>query len=176
MDTVARLNMSMYGTRDAGRNWEDKYVSVLTQMGLERCVAVPASFWHKAKGIRVAVHGDDFMASGKASMLRWLKDGMAKTLEIKTNIIGPNADQGKEMVILNRKLKWEKDGITWEPDGKLIEGIMRDLKMEDAKGVAAPCLEGIKEHMVKREESKMLEKEETTRYRSIGKMQLFGSG
>eukprot|EP00959_Pyramimonas_sp_CCMP1952_P401534 8413588-Pyramimonas_sp.AAC.1 len=33
---VGRLNMSMYGTRDAALNWESKYTAVMKKCGFEQ--------------------------------------------------------------------------------------------------------------------------------------------
>ena len=64
-----RLRVSLHGTRDAAANWEDAYAKVLTEHGFARGTASPCSFCCKERGIRVVVHGDDFLSGGPRSQL-----------------------------------------------------------------------------------------------------------
>ena len=41
--------------------------------GLRRGKASPCVFWHKEKGVRVVVHGDDFTVLGFAGALDWFR-------------------------------------------------------------------------------------------------------
>ena len=41
---------------------------------------------------------------------------LGKELSIKTEILGPDAEEVKELRVLNRDIKWESTGITWEAD------------------------------------------------------------
>ena len=52
----AKLNVSMYGTRDAASNWEDEYASHLISCGFTQGKSSPCIFVHKERGIRVFVH------------------------------------------------------------------------------------------------------------------------
>ena len=61
-DQCCRLNVSLYGTRDAAKNWEQAYVNVLTPLGFVRGKASPCIFRHRERALRVIVHGDDFVA------------------------------------------------------------------------------------------------------------------
>ena len=67
----ARLNVSMYGTRDAASNWEDKYASHLIKCGFVQGKSSPCVFFHAEKGISVVVHGDDFTFLGNDVALDW---------------------------------------------------------------------------------------------------------
>ena len=57
---VAKLNLSLYGTRDAARNWAEKFTSVMVKMGFVRGMASPCNFFHPKRKISTTVHGDDF--------------------------------------------------------------------------------------------------------------------
>ena len=61
---VAKQVRCVYGTRDAGSIWEDVYRSALEAMGFKSGVASPCCFTHKARGLSIVVHGDDFTALG----------------------------------------------------------------------------------------------------------------
>ena len=62
-----RLNVSLYGTRDAAQNWEHEYREFLTALGATPGFASPCAFYHAGKEIRIVVHGDDFTVMGGGS-------------------------------------------------------------------------------------------------------------
>ena len=164
---IGRLNASLYGTRDAQLNWEKTYVRVLEGMGFVRGVAVPCTFSHSKKKIQVAVHGDDFLVIGHEWDLHWVREKLAGELEIKSVIIGPGEHQDKEITLLNRKIRWGRQGIEWEADRKHAEQIVSELGLDSATGVGTPCIESIKELGVRRKEGRLLEGDEITRYRRL---------
>ena len=55
-----KLAKSMYGARDAARNWEMEYAGFMRETGFEQGVASPCAFYHVGRNIRAAIHGDDF--------------------------------------------------------------------------------------------------------------------
>ena len=57
-----KLAMSMYGTRDATNNWEETYTEVLLKHGFTQGATSPCAYFHKGRGNRLVVHGDDFPA------------------------------------------------------------------------------------------------------------------
>ena len=78
-----RLNRSMYGTRDAAVNWEDKYSSHLESMGFIKGKSSPCTFFHPHKGVRCVVHGDNFTFLGNEDELRWCTQMMKDEYEVK---------------------------------------------------------------------------------------------
>ena len=60
-----RLNVSMYGTRDAARNWEEHYDRILREAGFLRGAYCPCADYHPEWEFRVVVHGDDFTGLGE---------------------------------------------------------------------------------------------------------------
>ena len=91
---------------------------------------------------------------------------MVKKLEIKSKIIGPNPDQDKELVMLHRTVKWTDEGIQWSADPRHAEAIIRDLGLEEAHGVAAPCEESVKGIGLNRDKGTPLGAEASAKYRS----------
>ena len=61
---VGKLNLSLYGTRDAAQNWAEEYTNTLLAAGFRVGLASPCNFFCKRTGVCVTVHGDDFTASG----------------------------------------------------------------------------------------------------------------
>ena len=54
----------MYGIQDAANIWQKHYTRVLEEAGFTRGRSNGAVFYHKEKGIRVLVHGGDFLVLG----------------------------------------------------------------------------------------------------------------
>ena len=81
---VAKLNLSLYGTRDAAMNWANKVNEVMELAGFVRGTASPCNFYHKAKRISVTVHGDDFTFTGREKDFKWFEEMLARNFEIKT--------------------------------------------------------------------------------------------
>ena len=80
-----RLRMSLYGTRDAEANGTDAYANVLQ----EPC---PCSFYSRVRGIKIVVHGDDFISDGARHHLIWLEKVMDKLVESKHTVMGASSD------------------------------------------------------------------------------------
>ena len=81
----------------------------------------------------MVVHGDDFVSEGPKANLLWMDKAMRKHFELKTEILGPDAREVKEVRILNRVLRWEEHGISWEADQRHAE-----LVVEQARPVTSP--------------------------------------
>ena len=78
----ARLNVSMYGTRDAASNWEDKYAHLI-RCGSVQGKSSPCIFFNEQKGLRVVVHGDDFTFLGDDAACDWATTIMQEEYDIK---------------------------------------------------------------------------------------------
>ena len=130
----ALLHKSIYGTRDAATNWTDEYTRVLVDiLGFVKGESSPFSFHHVKRNIKVVVHGDDFVSEAKKSDFLWFDAALKKHFELKTDILGPDNGEVRELRILNRVLRWEKDGITWEVDQRHAELVVQQLGLENAK-------------------------------------------
>ena len=145
-ERVGKLNLSLYGTRDAAKNWAAKFTEVLEGVGFRRGTASPCNFVHEGRRISLTVHGDDFTSTGPESELRWLEQVFARNFEIKTDYLGPSEGHAQEIRILNRVIQWTADGLTYEADQRHAEILIKDLELEDAKPVATP---GAREDVIK---------------------------
>lgn len=86
---VGRLNLSLYGTRDAAQNWSIEYTQTLRAAGFIVGKASPCNFRHATRDLIVTVHGDDFTSAGSEEDLVWLKGVMENKYDIKSTILGP---------------------------------------------------------------------------------------
>merc|ERR1711884_189382 len=83
---VGRLNLSLYGTRDAAQNWSVEYTRTLRAAGFEPGKASPCNFVHKTRDLCLAVHADDFTATGLVEDLTWLEGIFRQRYDIKAKI------------------------------------------------------------------------------------------
>ena len=135
---VGRLNLSMYGTRDAAQNWARQYTQTLLDMGFRQGVASPCHFYHPGKDLRTAVHGDDFTTVGGQASLKWMRQELERRYELKTHVLGPDVGESTEVRVLNRIIRWSAEGVTYEPDPRHAEIIRQQLGLQNAKGVTSP--------------------------------------
>ena len=71
-------------------------------MGFEVGRASPCNFHHRSRRIDVTVHGGDFLILGDDEQLKWTINEISKRFEIKSEILGPDMGQQKEVKFLNR--------------------------------------------------------------------------
>ena len=64
---------------------------------------------------RISVHGEDFMSGGPRSQQERLEKVMDKH-ESKHTMMGASSDLGESLVMLNRRIVWQDDGIAYIPD------------------------------------------------------------
>ena len=135
---VGRLNLSLYGTRDAAQNWSKEYTGFLEKVGFEKGKASPCNFVHKDKELFLSVHGDDFTATGPKKQIDWLLQMFQNRYEIKSNIIGYAKELQKEARILNRTIRFTQEGVQYEADRRHADIIIKDFFPQGAKPAATP--------------------------------------
>ena len=111
-------------------------------MGYKKGLSSPCSFHHAEWDLSTVVHGDDFLKEGPADSLIMMNIALEQNFQVKTEIIGPDAGQQLEARALNRAIRWEETGITWEPDPRHVEMIIVHLGLNGAKTLETP---GVKE-------------------------------
>ena len=115
----------------------------------------------------MTVHGDDFTATGSQNSLIWLENVMKAAYDIKSTLLGPEEGMQQSIRILNRTLRWEQEGIVYEPDEKHAGVIIQTMGVENGKSVATPALTERAEDVQDREGSEELSPTETTSYRAL---------
>ncbi len=164
---VAKLNLSLYGTRDAAQNWAAEYTKYLRAIGFQTGRATPCSFKHASRELYVTVHGDAFTITGPNEDLRWLEEQLKKKYDIKTSYLGPESEHNKEIRVLNRTLRWTDDGIEYEPDRRHAELIIKDMEVSGAKPMATPGVSETKEETDGYDDSPELVGSEATAYHGL---------
>ena len=99
---------SLYGTCDAGQNWERGLQGFLAD-GLRREGSSTSLFSQGACGACAAARGDDATIQAPQHKAEWLKRVLEKRYEIKTQVIGGEADLEKDLRMLNRTYGGARD-------------------------------------------------------------------
>ena len=161
-DMLGKLNLCLYGTRDAASNWQETLSSHLVSLGFSRSKAFPCVFAHPERDMLTLVHGDDYVTSGSAQDLDWLKLELEKAYEIKTSRVGPGAEsEGK---VLNRILRIAGREWQLEADPRHSELIVEQLGLENCKPVSTA---GAEEKEVENEEEAELEGPDVRLFRGV---------
>jgi hypothetical protein len=160
----AKLKYTLYGMRVAAKNWEKEYSRAMVENGFLQGVANASSFYHESRGIRVVVHGDDFVCSGAECDLLWLEESLRKRYPLKMRgILGPGPNHIREGVILNRKVRYLKEGgIEFEADDEHVPKMLQASGLEGCNTTSVP---GTKEIPSEREE--FLDPRSAGIYRSV---------
>ena len=136
-----KLERWLYGMRPAAAGWEDDYAEKLEAVGFERGVAAPTVFYHRKKGIRVVVHGDDFTFSGTRSQLIKMRSEIKRWYEVKDRgMMGSGAEDIKQVVILGRTLRWYPDKLElWADDGHRRKVMEANNLTESSNALEGPA-------------------------------------
>ena len=115
-DSVGKLDFSMYSARDVAHNWGEEYIDKFLKLGFAQGKAPPCTFHQAPRGLRTYVHGDVLVTVGKDRDPKWSKDGLEKHYALKTQSLGPDAQDEKQVDVLNRNLTWTTQGMSYEAD------------------------------------------------------------
>ena len=107
---LGKLELCLYGTRDAAKWWQDTLSDQLENCGFVRGKGHPSVFWHPTRHIKTLVHGDDYVTSGDANDLNWVEAELKKAYEINSVRLGEGANAEGE--VLNRIIRQTNQG--WE--------------------------------------------------------------
>ena len=150
-DRCGVLRASLYGTRDAARNWEQELGNFLNTLGLEKGGASTCLFRDSAKGICAAVVGDDVTCKASRQQAEDIVERVKEKFEVKIQMIGQDADLSKRGAVLNRIIKWGRHGISIEADPRHQVEVIRALGLESANPVTTPGVAGQEDRQVERE-------------------------
>ena len=133
---VGRLLKAMYGTRDAPLIWQGEVKATMTKIGFEASVLQPAVYYHRARGLYVVAHVDDFLCVGEENDLDWLHSELAKEYDLKATKLGEGNETSARY--LNRTLRWTSIGLEIEGDSKHADILMKEWGMTECRGVDTP--------------------------------------
>ena len=92
----------------------------------------PCLFLHKARGLAISVHGDDFTTCGPKCEIDWFERLLEEKYELKKGgRLGPAPGDCKELTILNRVIRWTDHGVEYEADPRQGERLLEGLGLDD---------------------------------------------
>ena len=133
---VLWLCKSLYGLKQAGRRWYQKFTQILASLGFAQCKVDQAVFYKHSKSPRVfiaiAVHVDDCtIAASSATAIDAFKAGLRKHVEV--------TDLGELHWMLGIEVKRDRAGGTIHLSQRsYIDSILRRFGFEDTKPVSTP--------------------------------------
>ena len=103
-----------------------------------------AGLRHAVSGIRsvaaVVCQGDDFSALGTDDELTWYEGFLAEAFELRDKTrLGPGPQGAKEVRILNRILRLDEGGLSYEADPRHVELPARSLNLTQRRRVGTTC-------------------------------------
>lgn len=134
-DMVGKLVQSLYGTRDAAKNFQDEVKDLLTGLGYSQGRYNPCTYYHQGRRLKTLVHGDDFVSVGGRESLCWLRARLEERFEIKTKVIGRHTGERREDRILNRVVRVTDKGWEYEADQRHADLLIEALNLKEANGV-----------------------------------------
>ena len=168
-----KLEMTLYGARDAGQNFELTVYEVMTDTGAIRGETNSCTYRHEQRPLSVYHHGDDFAILGERRDTEWLTAQISARFIVKDRgCLGPRDDDLKEFNLLHRVLKYYPPGaeggerIEYQADPRHAEIIVKQcgLQGSETKGVVTP---GVKEPVTDELLKPLSGAEATELYRSI---------
>ena len=120
-------------------------------------------FRNEERGRVVNVHGDDFTATGPKRQLEWFEATVREQYGLTTQPrLGPGDGDAKEATVLNRVVRWTKEGLEYEADPRQIERFISECGLDGSKSVTTP---GVKASFTELEEDVVLPSQLHTAFR-----------
>ena len=104
---------ALYGTRPAAASWGDELKRGLISCNLTVGTVSRCCFHNKLCSVAGTVHGDDIFVGGPRQDIAKMGATLEKKWETRDQMVGPRPDDQKELRILNRTLRWCKDGLVF---------------------------------------------------------------
>ena len=156
----------LYGCRPAAQAWENFYAEKLESVGFVRGDACGVVFYSKGRDMTCVCHGDDFTVVGEDGGLRWLAEEMGRWFEIKVRaVLGPEARDDKEVIILGRVVRWKEWGIEFQADPRHRKVLAEYFGFDEKSGASA--FNGDRERKEEPEDEEEMDKKEATEFRGL---------
>lgn len=135
-DKVCKLNRSIYGLKQAGRQWNLKLDNALRKFGLHKSQMDPCIYFSSDKGILIAIYVDDFLLFYRdETKLIEMKKYLNQSFKMK--------DMGPVTSCIGINIRQREQSIEIEQSG-YVEEILCRFEMQDSKPVKNPADTSIK--------------------------------
>ena len=110
---VGKLRKALYGTRRAAASWRDQLRKGLISCNLTVGTVSRCCFHNELCSVAGTVRGDDILVAGPRQDIAEMGATLKKRWETRDQMIGPKPDDQEQLRILNRTLRWCKDGLVF---------------------------------------------------------------
>ena len=149
---IAKMLKAMYGSRDAGRCWDDFSDTAMKALTFKAGDFCPCVYYSEELDAPCWRHGDDFVVLATRTVLATFFESAQEHMILKhMGTLGPCKDVGdvSEVRCLNRLLRYvspayksaDEGYIEWEPDPRHLEILMSENGIrKDSKCLGQPCV------------------------------------
>ena len=141
------LLRSIYGLRDAGRNFELLTRQVLDKLGFTCGLWSPCVYVHREQNMQTYVYGDNFGIKGACRDLYDFFEQLKGHMWAKNEgVLGPDPGQGdkQEVICLKRVFRWclptgdRPEAVEIEADARHVDILTHQLNLKGTKSVSLP--------------------------------------
>ena len=136
---VGMLREALYGTRPAAASWGDELRKGLVSCSLTVGIVSRCCFHNELCSVAGTVHGDDIFVAGLRQDFANMGATLKKRWDTRDQMIGPKPDDQKELRILNRTLRWCKDGLVFAANLRHGREVVDELGLSKSKPVSSPA-------------------------------------
>ena len=134
-----KLRKALYGTRPAAASWRDEMRRGLVSCSLTVGTVSRCCFHNELCSVAGTVHGDDIFCRWSASGCSKMWATLKKRRETRDQMIGSKPGDQKELRILNRTLRWCKDGLVFAANFRHGMEVVDELGLSKSKPVSSPA-------------------------------------
>lgn len=129
-DYVWKLQKSIYGLKQSGKNWNDHINQVLLNKGLTRSEHDPCIYFNREEELYVGLYVDDKLVIGKPESIRTFKKSLAEDVDMK--------DLGIAKRFININIERSKDGSISLHQTPYIMELLKSMGMDECRGLSTP--------------------------------------
>lgn len=135
---VVHLHKSLYGLKQASRSWNERFDTVIKQLGFTQLKSDSCVYKSKSRNLILVLYVDDILIVGKhLEDVDWIKSNLGRIFRMKDlkevrHFLGMDIDRDFE----NQTLKISQTGYT--------EKVLKRFNMHECKPVGTPCDANVK--------------------------------
>lgn len=137
---VCHLKKTLYGLKQAGREWNECFDTFLKEFGLCRSKSDPCIYYHPKKTLYLGLYVDDMLIVGTSEAISVFKLKVMQKFQAK--------DLGEASEILSMRIQKQADGSLTLDQTAYIEEILETFGASSVKGASTPLDPSIKHHKV----------------------------
>ena len=127
---VCKLNKSIYGLKQSGREWYEHIDKVLCDLKLKRLTSDPCVYCDEEKKLIIGVYVDDLALWGKKCKVEWAKQQLSSVLEVRA--------LGNMYQMLSLHVVRPNDAEIIIDQHHYVKQVLCEYGMSDCKGRVSP--------------------------------------